>query len=217
MCKPCSSIWAFRIPAAMSEASALAMDKHLTKKLLAAEGLPTAAWDLFDLSGGTLPLLPGSLDLPLVIKPRFEGSSLGVNIVQTHEQWTNAMIAAAKNYGKLWPKSLEGREFTSGFSVKKRSDHRNSAERRRVLHVRSRVCTRRQHAHRAREDRRRSCCALADDCVVGAPVAWAARLFAHGFYRDQRGPAADFGDQYSTRFDVDESRARCMCLRRYLL
>ena len=57
------------------EASALAMDKHLTKKLLAAEGLPTAAWDLFDLSGGTLPLLPGSLDLPLVIKPRFEGSS----------------------------------------------------------------------------------------------------------------------------------------------
>ena len=42
------------------------MDKHLTKKLLAAEGLPTAAWDLFDLSGGTLPLLPGSLDLPLV-------------------------------------------------------------------------------------------------------------------------------------------------------
>ncbi|MGH8165126.1 MAG: D-alanine--D-alanine ligase, partial [Rhodanobacteraceae bacterium] len=46
------------------EAAALAMDKHLTKKLLAAEGLPTAAWDLFDLSGGTLPLLPGSLDLP---------------------------------------------------------------------------------------------------------------------------------------------------------
>src|SRR5581483_11448533 len=51
-------------------AAALAMDKHLTKKLLAAEGLPTAAWDLFDLSGGTLPLLPGSLDLPLVVKPR---------------------------------------------------------------------------------------------------------------------------------------------------
>src|SRR5579884_4536046 len=43
------------------EAAALAMDKHLTKKLCAAEGLPTAAWDLFDLTGGTLPLLPGSL------------------------------------------------------------------------------------------------------------------------------------------------------------
>ena len=35
---------------------ALAMDKHITKKLLAAEGLPTPAWDTFDLAGGTLPL-----------------------------------------------------------------------------------------------------------------------------------------------------------------
>ncbi len=95
------------------EASALAMDKHLTKKLLAAEGLPTAAWDLFDLSGGTLPLLPGSLDLPLVIKPRFEGSAIGVAIVRTHEQWTNAMIAAAKNYGQIMAEEyLDGHEFT---------------------------------------------------------------------------------------------------------
>src|SRR5580704_11076927 len=69
------------------EASALSMDKHLTKKLLAAEGLPTPVWDLFDLTGGTLPLLPGSLNLPLVIKPRFEGSSAGIAIVHTHEEW----------------------------------------------------------------------------------------------------------------------------------
>ena len=95
------------------EACAVAMDKHLTKKLLAAEGLPTAAWDLFDLSGGTLPLLPGSLDLPLVIKPRFEGSSFGVTVVKTHEQWTSAMIAAAKNYGQIMAEEfLDGREFT---------------------------------------------------------------------------------------------------------
>jgi D-alanine-D-alanine ligase len=97
------------------EACALSMDKHLTKKLLAAEGLPTAAWDLFDLSGGTLPLLPGSLDLPLVIKPRFEGSALGVAIVKTHEQWTSAMIAAAKNYSQILAEEfVEGREFTVG-------------------------------------------------------------------------------------------------------
>ncbi len=97
------------------ESSALAMDKHLTKKLLAAEGLPTAAWDVFDLSGGTLPLLPGSLDLPLVIKPRYEGSSQGVTIVHTHEQWTSAMIAAAKNYPQIMAEEyLEGREFTCG-------------------------------------------------------------------------------------------------------
>lgn len=97
------------------EASAIAMDKHITKKLLAAEGLPTAAWDLFDLSGGTLPLLPGSLDLPLVVKPRTEGSSQGVTIVKTHEQWTAAMIDAAKNYSQIMAEELvEGREFTCG-------------------------------------------------------------------------------------------------------
>lgn len=97
------------------EASALSMDKHLTKKLLAAEGLPTAAWDLFDLSGGTLPLLPGSLDLPLVIKPRYEGSSSGVIVVKTHEQWTNAMIAAAKTYPQIMAEEfVPGQEFTCG-------------------------------------------------------------------------------------------------------
>ncbi len=97
------------------EAAALAMDKHLTKKLIGAEGLPTAAWDLFDLSGGTLPLLPGSLDLPLVIKPRFEGSSSGVSIVKTHEQWTNAMLTSAKLFPAVMAEEyIEGREFTCG-------------------------------------------------------------------------------------------------------
>lgn len=95
------------------EGSAIAMDKHLTKKLLVAEGLPTAAWDLFDLSGGTLPLLPGALDLPLVIKPRYEGSSSGVTIVKTHEQWTNAMIAAARLYPDVVAEEyIVGRELT---------------------------------------------------------------------------------------------------------
>lgn len=97
------------------EPCALAMDKHLTKKLCAAEGLPTAAWDLFDLSGGTLPLLPGSLDLPLVIKPRYEGSSAGVNIVRTHEQWTQAMIDAAMQYAEILAEEfVAGREYTCG-------------------------------------------------------------------------------------------------------
>jgi D-alanine-D-alanine ligase len=97
------------------EAASLAMDKHLTKKLLSAEGLPTATWDLFDLSGGTLPLLPGSLDLPLVVKPRFQGSSAGVAIVRTHEQWSQAMIASAEHYAEVIAEEfIPGREFTCG-------------------------------------------------------------------------------------------------------
>lgn len=94
-------------------ASAFAMDKHLTKKLLAGEGLPTAAWDLFDLAGGTLPLLPGALDLPLVIKPRYEGSSAGVTIVRNHEQWTAAMLNASKTYAEILAEEyIDGAEFT---------------------------------------------------------------------------------------------------------
>ena len=92
---------------------ALAMDKHLTKKLLAAEGLPTPAWDTFDLTGGTLPLLPGSLNPPIVVKPRSDGSSVGVSIVRTHEEWTKTMIAASsRTHALLAEEFIPGREFT---------------------------------------------------------------------------------------------------------
>jgi D-alanine-D-alanine ligase len=96
-------------------ACALAMDKHLTKKLLAAEGLPTPPWDMFDLTGGTLPLLPGSLNLPLVAKPRSSGSSTGVVIVKTHEHWTKAMIEAAERTPEILAEEfVPGREFSCG-------------------------------------------------------------------------------------------------------
>lgn len=98
-------------------ACALAMDKHVTKKLLSAEGLPTPNWDAFDLSEGALPLLPGSLDLPLVVKPRNEGSSAGVTLVKTHEQWTQAMVAASTRIAGaqvLAEEYIAGREYTCG-------------------------------------------------------------------------------------------------------
>lgn len=96
-------------------ACALSMDKHLTKKLLAAEGLPTPAWDVFDLTGGTLPLLPGSLNLPIVVKPRSSGSAVGVQIVKTHEAWTKAMIdASSRTPEVLAEEYIPGREFTCG-------------------------------------------------------------------------------------------------------
>jgi D-alanine-D-alanine ligase len=94
---------------------ALAMDKHLTKKLLVSEGFPTPAWDTFDLSGGTLPLLPGSLDPPIVVKPRNSGSSAGVSIVRTHEEWTKAMIASSGRIAHVIAEEyVPGREFSCG-------------------------------------------------------------------------------------------------------
>jgi D-alanine-D-alanine ligase len=96
-------------------ACALSMDKHLTKKLLSAEGLPTPSWDTFDFEGGTLPLLPGSLNVPLVVKPRNEGSSAGVRIVRTHEEWSQAMIELSeRRTGVIAEEFIEGREFSCG-------------------------------------------------------------------------------------------------------
>jgi D-alanine-D-alanine ligase len=96
-------------------ACALSMDKHLTKKLLAAEGFPTPAWEIFDLTEGELPLLPGSLGLPLVVKPRADGSSSGVAIVKSHEQWSAAVVAAAERRAQLIVEEfIPGREFSCG-------------------------------------------------------------------------------------------------------
>jgi len=94
-------------------ACAVALDKHLTKKLLAAEGLPTPAWDVFDLTGGTLPLLPGSLNLPLVVKPRASGSSAGVVIVRSHEAWSKTILEAAERTPEILAEEfVAGREFS---------------------------------------------------------------------------------------------------------
>jgi D-alanine-D-alanine ligase len=94
---------------------ALAMDKHLTKKLMSAEGLPTPAWDTFDFEGGTLPLLPGSLNLPLVVKPRNEGSSAGVSLVRTHEEWSRTMVAISETRATILAEEyIDGREFSCG-------------------------------------------------------------------------------------------------------
>ncbi|MBD5656438.1 MAG: D-alanine--D-alanine ligase [Candidatus Eremiobacteraeota bacterium] len=106
-----------RVPYTGSDlrACALAMDKHITKKLLSAEGLPTPAWDTFDFDGGTLPLLPGSLNLPLVVKPRNEGSSAGVSLVRTHEEWSRAMIDISERRSNILAEEfVDGREFSCG-------------------------------------------------------------------------------------------------------
>lgn len=94
---------------------ALAIDKHLTKKLLSAEGLPTPAWDTFDFEGGTLPLLPGSLNLPLVVKPRDEGSSTGVVLVRTHEEWSRTMVELSERRSAVLAEEfVDGAEFSCG-------------------------------------------------------------------------------------------------------
>ena len=66
--------------------SAIAMDKDLTKKLIAPLGVNTPAWERLDYTEGDIPALAARLRLPCVVKPVDSGSSIGVSICRTREE-----------------------------------------------------------------------------------------------------------------------------------
>lgn len=79
-------------------ASALAMDKALTKWIMEAVGIPTPRWELltYPWDQGYPPAegLPAIPSLPAVVKPAAEGSSVGVTIVGEPGEWEPAVRAA---------------------------------------------------------------------------------------------------------------------------
>ena len=80
-------------------ASAIAIDKVMTKRVWVAEGLPTPAWSL--LQAGRYEraqalALPDTLGLPLIVKPAREGSSIGVTKVLGYSQMLGAVEQAAQ-------------------------------------------------------------------------------------------------------------------------
>ncbi|MDR1908081.1 MAG: D-alanine--D-alanine ligase [Holosporales bacterium] len=70
-------------------ASAVAMDKVLSRIILAHVGIPVPAWELCHLED--LKKGPSNIKMPLVIKPRNEGSSLGVYIIKSDEDLVRAL------------------------------------------------------------------------------------------------------------------------------
>lgn len=92
--------------------SALAMDKWLSKRLLDSAGVPTARACLIG-PGDPLGDLPG--ELPLIVKPRGEGSSNGVSIVHHPREFEGA-LALARRYDRdvVIEQYVAGREVTVG-------------------------------------------------------------------------------------------------------
>ena len=95
--------------------SAIAMDKGLSKRLFAANGIPTpdgismgkedCQWD-FEATG---------LSLPCVVKPCCGGSSIGVSIVRTREEYRQALQEAFRWEEKIIIENyIQGREFSVG-------------------------------------------------------------------------------------------------------
>jgi len=72
--------------------SALAYDKLKSKEILKFHGIPTADYEVFYNSPGQK--TDRSLDLPVVVKPTNQGSSLGVTIVKEEGQWQAALEVA---------------------------------------------------------------------------------------------------------------------------
>jgi D-alanine-D-alanine ligase len=77
-------------------ASAVAMDKILSKRLFAAAGIGVPEWRIVRTPAECAPI-----GLPCVIKPSREGSSVGVTIVRRAEDLPAALAAAARCHGEV--------------------------------------------------------------------------------------------------------------------
>jgi D-alanine-D-alanine ligase len=93
------------------ETSRVAFDKGLSKAKFIAAGVPTPRSQSYQLDGSE----PLTISIPLVSKPPREGSSVGVNICRTQEEWVKA-IEEAKKFGSttLVEEFIEGKELTVG-------------------------------------------------------------------------------------------------------
>lgn len=94
--------------------SALAMDKNMAKMLYRLKGLPVAEWEMARPADREDPeRLLAILDLPLVIKPVREGSSLGMTVARNKEQLL-AGVRLAYEYDSevMVEQFLSGREVT---------------------------------------------------------------------------------------------------------
>jgi D-alanine-D-alanine ligase len=77
-------------------ASAISMDKVMTKRIWRFEGLPTPAW--VQVRSGTETLAAfAELGAPMIVKPAREGSSIGFTKVMTAEQCEQAYLDAARH------------------------------------------------------------------------------------------------------------------------
>ena len=99
-------------------ASALAMDKHLTKVLLRASGVATANWIMAP-APGTGMVDPDDigrqLDWPVVVKPSKQGSTVGLSIVRTPNELAAAITEAFRFDDEVMiERFVPGRELTVG-------------------------------------------------------------------------------------------------------
>lgn len=96
-------------------ASAIAMDKDLTKRVVAPLGVKTPAWMLVESDGMDIDAVCAQAKLPCVVKPDDSGSSIGVSIANDEAELRAALKAAANEGSRiLIEQYIRGREVQIG-------------------------------------------------------------------------------------------------------
>jgi D-alanine-D-alanine ligase len=95
--------------------SAVAMDKHMAKKVLAFEGIPQARWLAYrstDLDGLPLDEIEAELSLPCFVKPANLGSSVGVSKAHDRDELVAALeLAFSYDEWVVVEEAVTGREI----------------------------------------------------------------------------------------------------------
>ena len=95
--------------------SGYAMDKDLTKRVVAPLGVKTPAWMLVESDGMDIDAVCAQVKLPCVVKPDDSGSSIGVSIANDEQELRAALEAAAREGSRiLIEQYIRGREVQIG-------------------------------------------------------------------------------------------------------
>ena len=80
--------------------SAIAMDKDLTKRVVAPLGVLTPVWKTVDYTAADVEKITEETKLPCVVKPIDSGSSIGVYIAKNREELRDALVAGLELGGR---------------------------------------------------------------------------------------------------------------------
>lgn len=101
-----------------AKSSKIAMDKHLSKILAQSEEIPTPKWIHLREAGNHFKLFnekSPKFDLPYVVKPSEEGSTMGLSIVKNKDNLDLALQHASEYSDKIMIEEyIPGRELTVG-------------------------------------------------------------------------------------------------------